>query len=182
MKIIEEPFRGVFLLEPRVFEDRRGFFYEYYNKEKFRAATGLDVDFVQDNLAGSTYGVFRGMHFQREPYAQAKLVGCVEGEILDIIVDIRPESPDFGRWYGVRLSAANRRQLFIPKGFAHGYLALSPQVKVFYKTDCFYRPDYDAGFRWNDPSVGIELPLPSGELILSDKDLHLPPLRQALKG
>ncbi len=174
MKVIHRPFEGCFVLEPTVFEDARGFFYEFYNKRTFERVTGLQVDFVQDNLAGSVKNVFRGMHFQKPPYQQAKLISVTEGKILDVIADIRPGSPTFGQWYAVELSEQNHLQLFIPKGFAHGYLVLSDRAKVFYKTDEFYRPEYDSGFRFDDPRVGIRLPVPRQKLILSEKDKHLP--------
>ncbi|NPA45649.1 MAG: dTDP-4-dehydrorhamnose 3,5-epimerase [Chlorobi bacterium] len=178
MKVIAQPFDGCFLLEPRVFEDERGFFYEFYQKKKFREATGLDVDFVQDNMAGSRKYVFRGIHFQQKPYEQAKLVSVVRGSVMDFVVDLRPGSPTFGRWYAAELNEENRRQLFIPKGFGHAYLSLSGDTKVFYKTDEYYHPQYDAGIRFDDPEIGLKLPVEAEKLILSEKDRNLPYLRE----
>jgi len=178
MKIVRKAFDGVLVLEPEIYTDNRGFFYEFYNKKTFAEVTGLDVDFVQDNLAKSAYGVLRGMHFQRPPYEQAKLVSVIKGEIFDVVVDIRPHSPTFKQWFSVVLNDRNRYQLYIPKGFAHGYLSLEPETYVFYKTDAFYRKDYDAGFRFNDPETGIEWPEIDGTYIISEKDRHLPFLKE----
>ncbi len=174
MKIIDRPFEGSFLLQPAVYRDNRGFFSELFNLRNFRKITGLDITFVQDNLAGSRKNVFRGMHFQRKPYEQAKLVSCLRGKILDIIVDLRPESDTFLQSYQVELSEENRYQLFVPKGFAHGYLALTGEVLVWYKTDEFYHPEADGGFHFRDPSVNIVLSVEDTELILSAKDKQLP--------
>jgi len=174
MKVIKKIWDGVYLLAPTIYRDTRGFFFEFYNKRVFKEITGLEVDFVQDNLAHSRYGVLRGMHFQRAPHAQAKLVSVIQGEIFDVIVDMRPGSPTFGHWFSVVLNDKNRLQLFIPKGFAHGYLSLSDDTYVFYKTDAFYHPQFDGGFRYNDPQIGIDWPPVSGEYILSEKDKHLP--------
>ena len=174
MKIIREPFPGCFLLEPRIFSDERGFFTEFFNKNTFKKITGIVPDFVQDNLAASRKNVLRGMHFQKPPYQQAKLVSCLQGAILDIIVDIRPDSPTFLQYFSVELSEQNHYQLYVPKGFAHGYLALTDRVLVYYKTDEFYRPEADAGFRYNDPQVNLPWNVPENQLILSEKDKHLP--------
>ncbi len=174
MKIIDRPFEGSFLLQPDIYTDKRGFFSEIFNLNKFREATGLNIRFVQDNLAGSFKNVFRGMHFQRQPYEQAKLITCLQGKILDIIVDLRPGSPTFKKTFQVELSVENRYQLFVPKGFAHGYLALTDRVLVMYKTDEFYHPEADGGFHYQDPSVDIRLPVDDQVLILSGKDQALP--------
>ena len=178
MEIIDRPFEGSFLLKPRVFSDHRGFFYEFFRETEFRKITGLDTRFVQDNLAGSVRHVFRGIHFQRKPYEQAKLVSVIQGSILDIIVDLRRDSPTFARWYAAELTEENKHQLFIPKGFGHAYLVLSPTAKVFYKTDEYYHPEYDAGIRFDDPTIRLSLPVAMEDLILSEKDKNLPYLHQ----
>jgi len=178
MQIIEQPFEGCFLIKPHVFEDERGFFYEFFQEKKFKELTGLDIRFVQDNLAGSTQYVFRGIHFQKPPYEQSKLVSAVQGSILDIVVDLRPHSPTLGRWYATQLDEVNKHQLFIPKGFGHAYLVLSERALVFYKTDEFYHPEYDAGVRYDDPRIALELPVDDSLLILSGKDRQLPFLSQ----
>jgi len=177
MKVIKRVLNGVLILQPRIFHDDRGFFYEYFNRNAFREATGLEIEFVQDNLAHSRYGVLRGMHFQRAPYRQAKLVGVIKGEIFDVVADIRPGSPTFGQWFSVILNDINRYQLFIPKGFAHGYLSLADDTYVFYKTDAFYHRDFDAGFRYDDPRTAIRWPEIKGGYILSEKDRNLPFLK-----
>ncbi|NPA43229.1 MAG: dTDP-4-dehydrorhamnose 3,5-epimerase [Chlorobi bacterium] len=181
MKILKRIFDGVLLLEPRIFRDDRGFFYEFYNEKRFREVTGLNVRFVQDNLAKSGYGVLRGMHFQKAPGRQAKLVSVIKGKILDVITDIRPDSPTFLQWYAVELSEENRYQLFIPKGFAHGYLSLAEETYVFYKTDAFYDAALDAGFRFNDPRVGIRWPFDLNRAVISPKDRQLPFIDELLE-
>ena len=180
MKLIEKPLPGCFLLQPDVYADRRGFFYEFFNQKTFEKITGLSIKFVQDNLAESQKNVLRGMHFQKEPYAQSKLISVVQGKLLDVVVDLRRNSPTFLKYYQIVLSDENKLQLFIPKGFAHGYLALSDQVKIFYKTDEFYHPVYDAGFRFDDPHVNIPWPGDVSEFILSEKDMNLPSVEQIL--
>ncbi len=180
MKLVEEPLPGCLLLQPDVHMDRRGFFYEFFNQKTFEKITGLSVKFVQDNLAESQKNVLRGMHFQKEPYAQSKLISVVQGKLLDVVVDLRRNSPTFLKYYQIVLSDENKLQLFIPKGFAHGYLALSDQVKIFYKTDAFYHPEYDAGFRFDDPHVNIPWPGNVSEFILSEKDMNLPSVEQIL--
>jgi dTDP-4-dehydrorhamnose 3,5-epimerase len=169
---------GVLILEPTVRGDERGYFMESFSERDFVAATGVDVRFVQDNESYSKRGVLRGLHFQREPHAQAKLVRVVRGRVLDVAVDIRPESPTFGRYVSVELSGENHRQLFIPKGFAHGYVALEDDTVFQYKCDEFYHPASEGGIAWNDPEIGIEWPLSESEIILSEKDLKHPTLRE----
>ena len=164
----------VILIEPKVFEDERGFFMETYKKEEFEKV-GITGEFVQDNHSKSKYGVLRGLHFQREPYAQAKIVRCVRGAIYDVAVDLRKNSPTFGNYVGVNLSEDNRYQLYIPRGFAHGFLVLSDAAEIFYKADSIYAPNYEDGLIWNDPDVNI--PWPINNPILSPKDQQLPTLR-----
>jgi len=169
----------VVLIEPRVFEDERGLFFESFNSHSFAEAVGHPVDFVQDNQSVSHRGVLRGLHWQVPPHAQGKLVRAAFGEILDVAIDIRRSSPNFGRWVAETLSAANRRQLWIPPGFAHGFLALSEGAEVLYKTTDFYQRSAERSLRWNDPELAIRWPA-GIEPILSDKDAAAPSLAEAL--
>lgn len=158
----------VLLLEPKVFGDERGFFFESYNRKAFQAATGLDVDFVQDNHSRSARNVLRGLHYQiRQP--QGKLVRVIEGEVFDVAVDIRRSSPTFGRWVGEVLSAQNKRQLWIPAGFAHGFAVLSETAEFLYKTTDYWAPEYERSIIWNDPGIGIEWPI-TAPPVLAAKD------------
>ncbi|MBQ3070241.1 MAG: dTDP-4-dehydrorhamnose 3,5-epimerase [Tidjanibacter sp.] len=170
MNVIKTDIEGVVVIEPKVFGDERGYFFESFNAERFFAETGIDVAFVQDNESRSKRGVLRGLHFQREPYAQAKLVRVVQGRVIDVAVDIRPGSPTFGKYVATELSGENHRQMFIPKGFAHGYVVLEDDTVFQYKCDDYYHPESEAGIAWNDPQIGIEWPLSEDEIILSDKD------------
>lgn len=176
MDVTQLEIPGVFLLQPKIFSDSRGYFFEAFSRRDFRKATGIDVDFVQENQARSTYGVLRGLHFQKGEHAQAKLVRVVSGKVLDVAVDIRPASPTFGRHVCVELSADNFRQLFIPRGFAHGYAVLSDEAIFQYKTDNYYCPESEGAIAWNDPDLAIPWPLPSTDIILSEKDRRNPPL------
>ncbi len=178
MNVIKTEIEGLYIVEPQVFGDERGYFFESFNAERFLAQTGIDVTFVQDNESRSRRGVLRGLHFQREPYAQAKLVRVVQGRVLDVAVDIRPESPTFGRYVSVELSGENHRQLFIPKGFAHGYVVLDDDTVFQYKCDEFYHPASEGGIAWNDSQIGIEWPLTESEIILSEKDRKHPTLKE----
>ncbi len=168
----------VILIEPRVFEDQRGFFMETYHQAKFRQG-GITAEFVQDNHSGSQRGILRGLHYQvRQP--QGKLVRAVAGRVFDVAVDIRRGSPTFGKWVGVELSAQNKRQLWIPKGFAHGFYVLSEWAEIVYKATNLYAPEWDRSIRWNDPEIGIVWPLLDGQPpLLSEKDAHAPLLREA---
>lgn len=158
----------VFIIEPKVFGDERGFFYESFNAKSFNEQTGAQVDFVQDNHSKSTKGVLRGLHYQiQQP--QGKLVRVVAGEVFDVAVDIRKQSSTFGKWVGVMLSAENKRQLWIPAGFAHGFLVTSESAEFLYKTTDYYAPEYERSIVWNDPAIGIQWPL-TGEPLLSNKD------------
>ncbi len=178
MNVIKTDIGGVFVIEPQVFGDERGYFFESFNAERFRAQTGVEVTFVQDNESRSKRGVLRGLHFQREPHAQAKLVRVVQGRVLDVAVDIRPESPTFGKYVMTELSGENHRQMFIPKGFAHGYVVLEDDTVFQYKCDEYYHPEYEGGIAWNDPEIGIEWPLAESEITLSDKDRKHPTLKE----
>lgn len=170
VKIIDTAISDVKIIEPTVFSDERGYFYESFNQSKFEAAIGYSVDFVQDNHSRSVKGVLRGLHYQLPPHAQAKLVRCVVGEVFDVAVDIRRSSPTFGQWVGVNLSAENKRQLWIPKGFAHGFLALSDSAEFLYKTTNYYAPTYDRCIFWADEFLNINWPKMDVDFQLSDKD------------
>jgi dTDP-4-dehydrorhamnose 3,5-epimerase len=176
MNIIETPLPGVVLIEPKVFGDARGFFMESWNRKAF-AEAGLDVDFVQDNHSRSARGVLRGLHYQLNA-PQGKLVRVVSGAVFDVAVDLRRSSPHFGRWTGYELSAENRRMLWIPPGFGHGFLVLSEHADFLYKTTAYYAPQWDRGIRWNDPAIGVAWPL-DGEPVLSAKDAVQPLLKDA---
>ncbi|MEX8497802.1 MAG: dTDP-4-dehydrorhamnose 3,5-epimerase [Leptothrix ochracea] len=158
LKVIPTDHPDVLIFEPRVFGDARGHFFESWNQRTFNQAVGHEVTFVQDNQSRSQRGVLRGLHFQRAPHAQGKLVRVTSGAVFDVAVDIRPESPHFGRWVGVELSADNHRQLWMPPGFAHGFLTLSDSAEFLYKTTDYYAPKSEGSVRWNDPAIGIEWP------------------------
>lgn len=170
----------VIIIEPVVFEDERGYFFESYQKEKFKEI-GIDVDFVQDNQSLSIkVGTIRGLHYQLNPKAQAKLVRVITGAVFDVAVDIRKNSPTFKKWVSVILTADNKRQIFIPKGFAHGICTLTPNTKILYKTDEFYSKEYERSIRWDDPDINIKWPLEDiGEVTLSEKDKNAPFLKNA---
>ena len=170
MNIIPTTLKGLLIIEPKVFEDKRGYFFETHHQERFQSA-GLNTAFVQDNLSSSKKGTLRGLHFQIT-YPQAKLVQAVTGEIFDVAVDIRPESPTFGKWSGVLLSEENKRQLFIPGGFAHGFCVLSKSAHVFYKCSDYYNPRDEGGILWSDPAIAIDWPIK--DPTLSDKDRQYP--------
>lgn len=180
MNAIATPIEGVFILEPRVFPDARGYFFESYSRRAFKEATGLDVDFVQDNESRSCYGVLRGLHFQKPPYTQAKLVRVTRGRVLDVGVDLRRDSPTYGHHVAVELSEENHRQLFLPRGFAHGFAVLSPEAVFEYKCDNYYAPLSEGAVAWNDPDLAIEWPIPAADVILSPKDAAHPRLRDLL--
>ncbi len=181
MKVISTALPGVLILEPQVFGDARGFFTESYNRRRFAAATGLDIDFVQDNHSRSARGVLRGLHYQlRQP--QGKLVRVVQGAVFDVALDIRRDSPTFGRWAGVELTADNRRQLWVPAGLAHGFVVLSDSADFLYKTSDYYASEHERSIRWDDPAIGIQWPLAAHGIdtpILSAKDREGLPLAQA---
>ncbi|WP_034943057.1 dTDP-4-dehydrorhamnose 3,5-epimerase [Erwinia oleae] len=178
MNVIKTDIPDVLIFEPNVFGDERGFFFESFSQKVFEEAVGRKIEFVQDNHSKSAKGVLRGLHYQLAPHAQGKLVRCVVGEVFDVAVDIRRFSPTFGAWVGVHLSAENKRQLWIPEGFAHGFLVLSDTAEFVYKTTNYYHPESDRGIFWNDPDIGIDWPKIS-EKILSTKDSKQPTLGQA---
>lgn len=172
MKVIDTLIPDVKIIEPSVFGDERGFFFESFNQAKFEEAVGHSVSFVQDNHSRSVKGVLRGLHYQLAPYAQAKLVRCTLGEVFDVAVDIRQNSPTFGQWVGVHLSAENKRQLWIPEGFAHGFLTLSDEAEFLYKTTNYYAPQFERCILWRDKTVNVNWPLTHDEVQLSAKDQH----------
>jgi dTDP-4-dehydrorhamnose 3,5-epimerase len=166
-------FPGLFVFEPNVFEDARGYFFESFNENIFREQ-GIDCKWVQDNQSSSTYGVVRGLHYQLPPHAQTKLVRVLRGKILDVVVDIRKGSPAYGKYFSKVLSAKNKRQLLVPKGFAHGFSVLSEKAEVLYKCDNFYNKASEAGIIYNDPELNIDWRVPMDEAVVSEKDLALP--------
>ena len=172
MNIIKTDIEGPVIVEPRIFGDARGYFFESYSARDF--AQVAEVAFVQDNESRSCYGVVRGLHFQRPPYAQAKLVRVVEGRVLDVAVDIRRGSPTYGRHTAVELTGENHRQFFIPQGFAHGFAVLSETALFQYKCDEFYHPESEGALAWDDPTLAIDWRLPAADVVLSDKDRHHP--------
>lgn len=173
MQVTALDIAGLFVFEPRVFADERGAFFESFNATRFREATGLDVDFVQDNHSISKQGVVRGLHYQLAPHAQGKLVRVVTGRVWDVAVDIRPSSPSFAKWAGVELSAENRKQFWIPAGFAHGFVALEDDTQFLYKTTALWHGASERAIRWDDPALAIDWPMP-GAAIVSGKDAVAP--------
>ena len=178
MEIINTEIRDLLVLKPKKFKDSRGFFMESYNKEKFLNA-GISNDFVQDNFSSSQYGVIRGLHYQLAPYAQAKLVQVIKGKIIDIVVDLRKESPTFGKSFGIELSEENGLQLMIPRGFAHGFSVISDEVLFSYKCDNLYNKEAERGILYNDPDLNIDWGMPEEKAIISDKDLKHPLFKNA---
>nr|WP_314522789.1 dTDP-4-dehydrorhamnose 3,5-epimerase [uncultured Lelliottia sp.] len=181
MNVIKTDIPDVLIFEPKVFGDDRGFFFESFSQKVFEEAVGRKVQFVQDNHSKSCKGVLRGLHYQLEPHAQGKLVRCVAGEVFDVAVDIRKDSSTFGKWVGVTLSADNKRQLWIPEGFAHGFLVMSDVAEFVYKTTNYYHPASDRGLMWDDRTIGVNWPI-TAELILSEKDKKHPMLCQLYSG
>ena len=181
MKVEQTTLKDCLLIHDTVFQDDRGYFFESFNLKRFNSLTGLDINFVQDNQSHSTRGVLRGLHFQMGEHVQAKLVRVLNGEVLDVAVDIRKNSPTFGKYYSVVLSATSHTQLFIPRGFAHGFVVLSEEADFFYKCDNYYNKQSEGGIMYNDPSLQIDWQLKEEELILSDKDKHNPLLKDILQ-
>jgi dTDP-4-dehydrorhamnose 3,5-epimerase len=173
MPFIPTSIPGLLVFEPKVFEDSRGYFFESFNRKTFQAE-GIDINFVQDNQSSSNYGVIRGLHYQLQPHAQVKLIRVLSGSILDVALDIRKGSPTFGKSFSIELSAENKKQLFIPAGFAHGFSVLSERAEVLYKCDSFYNKESEAGILYNDPSLNIDWGTPAGKEIISEKDKALP--------
>ncbi|MCQ2194395.1 MAG: dTDP-4-dehydrorhamnose 3,5-epimerase [Paludibacteraceae bacterium] len=179
MNFIEQSIPGVWVIEPKVFCDSRGYFMEAFKQSEFEKYVG-HVDFIQDNESKSSYGVLRGLHYQKGEFAQAKLVRVIKGEVLDVAIDIRKSSPTFGKHVAVKLSEDNKRQLFIPRGFAHGFVVLSKEAIFTYKVDNVYAPQSEAGIIYNDPQIGIEWGVPAADILLSEKDKISPMLKDAV--
>lgn len=171
MEYLKTEIEGVYVLEPRVFRDARGYFFESWRQADFDQHIGRHVEFMQDNESKSSYGVLRGLHYQKGEYSQAKLVRVIRGRVLDVAVDIRKSSPTFGKYVAVELSEDNKRQLFIPRGFAHGFLVLSDEAVFTYKVDNVYAPQHEASIRWNDKDINIEWPISADDVLTSEKDL-----------
>lgn len=180
MNIIRTDIPDLLVIEPDIYGDSRGYFFESFSRRKFEEATGIKVDFVQDNESRSSYGVVRGLHFQKAPYAQAKLVRVVRGRVRDIAVDLRPDSPTFGKYHAIELSEDDHRQFFIPKGFAHGFSVLSEDAVLQYKCDEYYAPESEGGIAWNDPDLDIDWQIPEDKMIISPKDQNHPTLKEYL--
>lgn len=178
MEFKETDIKGVWIIEPKVFNDARGYFFEAWKKAEFEGHIG-SVDFIQDNESMSSYGVLRGLHYQKGEYSQAKLVRVIKGRVLDVAVDIRKSSPTFGKYVMVELSEENHRQLFIPRGFAHGFLVLSHEAVFTYKVDNVYAPQHEASIRWNDEDINIQWPIDSKDILTSEKDLKADSLKDA---
>jgi|TARA_R110002110_G_scaffold46388_21_gene140264 dTDP-4-dehydrorhamnose 3,5-epimerase len=174
LKVIETNLSGCLILEPNLFHDERGYFFESFNRRFFNEAIGEEVDFIQDNQSFSKRGALRGLHFQKGEFSQAKLVRVIQGEVLDIVVDIRQGSPTFGRNFSIVLSEENKKQLFIPRGFAHGFAVLSKEAQFFYKCDNYYNKASEGGIAYNDPVLNIDWNLDKEDIIVSEKDLELP--------
>lgn len=175
MPFSKTQFPGLLVFEPTVFEDSRGYFFESYNQKLF-SENGIEIHFVQDNQAQSSFGIIRGLHFQMDPFAQTKLLRVLSGKIIDAVVDIRKNSPTYGNAYTIELSAENKKQLLIPKGFAHGYSVISETAEVFYKCDAFYHKESEGGILWNDPKLNIDWKVPVDKVLVSEKDARYPSL------
>ncbi len=179
MPFVTTDFPGLLIFEPKIFEDSRGYFFESYNENTF-AANGITIKFVQDNQAQSSYGVIRGLHYQLNPHAQTKLIRVLSGSIIDVAVDIRKSSPTYGQAFTLELSAANKKQLLIPKGFAHGYSVISETAEVFYKCDEFYHKESEGGIMYNDPALHINWQIPADKAIISEKDTKHPGINDVI--
>jgi len=174
MKIKETPLKDCYIIEPTIFEDDRGYFFEKFNEKKFEEISGMNGHFVQDNISKSSYGVLRGLHLQKGEHAQAKLVSCLEGKVLDVAVDLRKDSPTFGKWFSIELTAENKLQLYVPRGFGHGFSVLSETAVFSYKCDNFYNKESEGAVYWNDADLNIDWQLPLEDIILSEKDKLAP--------
>lgn len=182
MPFFSNEIKDLYVFEPKVFEDSRGYFFESFNLNTFEAETGLTVNFVQDNQSKSTYGTLRGLHFQKGESAQAKLVRVLSGSVLDVVVDLRPDSRTFKKSFTIELSGENKRQLFVPRGLAHGFIVLSEKAEFFYKCDNYYNPQAEGGLLFSDSELGIDWKVPHDQLVLSEKDKQNPTLKEYLKG
>lgn len=178
MKIKSTPLKDCYIIEPTIFEDERGYFYEKFNEQKFEELTGMNGHFVQDNISKSSYGVLRGVHLQKGDHSQAKLVSCLEGKVWDVAVDLRRDSPTFGKWFGIELTPENKLQLYVPRGFGHGFSVLSETAIFSYKCDNFYHKEAEGSVIWNDSDLNIDWKLPEDKIILSEKDSELPSFKE----
>ena len=178
MPFTKTRFSGLLIFEPKVFGDHRGYFFESYN-QKILLEENLEINFIQDNQASSSFGVIRGLHYQLEPYAQTKLIRVLSGNIIDAVVDIRKNSPTYGESFTLELSSENKKQLLVPKGFAHGYSVISETAEVFYKCDTFYHKESEGGIAWNDPALKIDWRIPAQDVKVSDKDSNYPVLEKS---
>lgn len=178
MKIKETPLKDCYVIEPTLLEDERGYFYEKFNEKTFEQQTGMNGHFVQDNISKSSYGVVRGIHLQKGEHAQAKLVSCLEGTVLDVAVDLRKDSPTFGQWFSIELTATNKLQLYVPRGFGHGFSVLSETAVFSYKCDNFYDKMSEGSVIWNDEDLNIDWQVPSEDVILSEKDKSVPSFKE----
>ena len=177
MNFIPTDIPEVIILEPKVFGDERGYFFESFNQKEFEENIG-SIDFLQDNESKSSRGVLRGLHFQKPPYTQSKLLRCIEGEVLDVVVDLRQDSPTYKASFSIVLSSEDKKQIFVPKGFAHGFLVLSETARIAYKVDQYYAPDHDSGIAWNDEEISVDWGVCADEIQLSEKDKGLKPLTE----
>lgn len=174
MKIKTTPLKDCYIIEPTIFEDERGYFFEKFNEKKFEDLTGMNGHFVQDNISRSSYGVLRGLHLQKGEHAQAKLVSCLEGKVWDVAVDLREDSPTFGKWFGVELTPENKLQLYVPRGFGHGFSVISENAVFAYKCDNFYNKESEGSVKYNDKDLQIDWKLDEKDMILSEKDENAP--------
>lgn len=179
MKVEQTPLKDCYIIHDTVFADERGYFFESFNQQKFESLTGLNIAFVQDNQSRSSKGVLRGMHYQLGEHAQAKLVRVLEGSVLDVVVDLRIDSPSFGQSFSIELTNENRKQFFVPRGFAHGFVVTSPTATFFYKCDNYYNKESEGGFIYNDSTINIDWQMDEASIILSDKDKILPSFEDA---
>ncbi len=179
MEVEETPLKDCFLIKPKIFEDHRGIFLETYHRKRLAELTGIDAEFVQDNQSVSSYGVLRGLHYQKGEFAQTKIVRVIYGKVLDVVVDLRPDSPTFKKTYSAILDDKNLHQLYVPKGFGHGFLTLSEKSVFAYKCDDYYRPGSEGGIIYNDPELNIDWNFPENDMILSEKDRELPTFKEA---
>ena len=179
MPFSKTEFPGLLVFDPKVFEDNRGYFFESYNQNIF-SSEGVEINFIQDNQASSSFGVIRGLHFQNDPFAQTKLIRVLSGKIIDAVVDMRKSSPTYGKAFTILLSAENKKQLLVPKGFAHGYSVISETAEVFYKCDEFYHKETEGGIAWNDPALNIEWQIPVDKITVSEKDKLHPLLQNSI--
>jgi len=177
IEVVKTEIPGVLIIEPKVFGDDRGYFMESFNAREFAEKTGIDITFVQDNESKSRFGVLRGLHFQLPPFTQSKLVRVVKGKVIDVAVDIRKGSPTYGKYVACEMTEENKRQFFVPKGFAHGFCVLSEEAIFQYKCDEFYHPEAEGAIAWNDPDIAIQWPVEAENVVLSEKDKHHPNLK-----